>query len=288
MNGKEPKVRESRNNTEFILQHALPVGMHTTYRAIEDVVMVLIGWMSRTISVFTRREFGEEELNVGHVLISLATIRFFLFFANIQTSMAFIPGVRPLAEARTINRTYVLCFIVVSAIHILRIAWRNNQGIAWHSHNFGVSWLDWMLDLPPVTIKGIRFQITDGALYRIIEPGVCYAVIWFLFPDSFTRSYLLWAAAALMIHNNLVFNARRKQHLAAINAEIESTVKQQLREQTLGKTPSLTQTMGFPVMPVPRVMENLGIRPGDIEATVAETMGIQGSEEVETSRLTQP
>ena len=274
INEQQPKARESRNNAEFMLQHAIPVGMHSTLRAIEDVVMVLVGWMSITIRVFTRREFGEEELNIGHMIIGLITIRFFLFFANIQTSMSFIPGIQPLAEARTINRTFVLCFIAVSMIHILRIAWRNNQGIPWHSHNFGVIWFDWILDLPPVTIKGIHLQITDGALYRLIEPGLCYAGIWLFFPDSFTRSYLLWATVALMIHNNLVFNTRRKIHLAAINAEIESSVRQQLRDQAFNsKPPSLTQTMGFPVMPVPRIMENLGIRPGDIEATVAETMG---------------
>lgn len=247
--------------------------MHNTLRGLENIALILVGWMSITLRVFTRREFGEEELNIGHMLIGLLTIRFFLFFANLQSTLSFIPGIRPLAEARTINRTFVLCFMVVSLIHILRIAWRNNQGIPWHSHNWGLSWLDWMLDLPPITLWGFRFQITNGVLHRFIEPMLCYGVIWLVFPDSFTRSYLLWAAVALMIHNNLVLNARRKIYLAAINAEIESTVQMQLREQAFNSNPSPTQTMGFPVMPVPRMMETLGIRPGDIEATVAETMG---------------
>ena len=274
MNEGPPKPRQSRNNAEWMMQHVIPVGMHSTFRAIEDVILVLVGWMSRTISVFTRREFGEEDLNIGHTLISLLTIRFFLFFANIQTSMSFIPGIQPLAEDRSINRTFVTCFIVVSAIHILRIAWRNNQGIPWHSHNFGVSWIAWLRDLPPVTLWGIRIQITDGLLYRVIEPVLCYVVIGLLLPDSFTRSYLLWASVALMIRNNLVFNAQRKIHLAAINGEIESSVRKQLRDEAFGTgNPSVTQTMGFPVMPIPPMMETLGIRPGDIEATVAETMG---------------
>ncbi|MCB0208645.1 MAG: hypothetical protein KDJ52_04930 [Anaerolineae bacterium] len=274
INEGSSKPREPRNNAEFMLMHTIPLGMHATLRAIEDVILVFVGWMSITIRVFTRREFGEDQLNLGHGLMGLITIRFFMFFANLQTSLSFIPGIQPLAEARTVNRTFVLCFIAVTVIHILRIGWRNNQHIPWHSHNFGVSWLDWMLSLPSFTIKGIRVQVSDGLLYRVIEPVLCYAVIWFLLPDSFTRNYLLWASLALMIHNNLVFNTRRKKHLAAINAEIESSVMKQLRDEAFGAgTPSVTQTMGFPVTPIPPIMETLGIRPGDIEATVAETMG---------------
>lgn len=277
----QQQTASPRNNAEIMARYMMHGTTFNFLRNIENISKILMGWSSLTLEVFTRREQGEDYLSIGRFLICLLMIRMFLAFANIQTSMSFIPGISPLASERTINQVFYFCFIVVTIAHLFRTAWRNNQGIPWHSDSIGVSYFDFLQRLPSFTIGGINVQITSWMIYRWIEPCLCFVIIWLVMPVSFTRSYLLWAAFSMFVHNNLVFNMQRRKYLAIVNARIESTVTKLIQDEAFGTgNPSVTQTMGYPVMPIPPMIESLGIQPGDIEATVAETMG--ASEETAT------
>jgi len=232
-----------------------------------------MSWSTITLEVFIRREFGERYLSIGRVILGILTLRFFLGIANFRSTFSWIPGISPLASERSINRFFVICFMLLSLLHLLRIIQRNNKGITYHSRSFGVSFLNFLTKLPPVQIGELQFSITDFVLYRFIEPGLCLCVAWFLIPGpSFTQRWILWSSVAMFFHNNMQYSGRRGRYLDIIDSQIESDYYISMQEEAT-QPQTKQQTAGYAVMAEPSVAHLKTMQQTDIQATVRETIG---------------
>jgi len=238
---------------------------------VHQIVQSIMSWSTCTIEVFVRREHGERYLSIGRAIMGWVTIQFFLWVANLQNSFAWIPGMLPASEA-TMNRWYLTCYLLLSALHLLRIGQRNLARVPYHSYSFGISWLDFLTYLPPLRVGRYNLRITAWILYRFLEPAICFTFVWFLLPGSFTRSWLLWASICMLIHNNMVYASRRSRFLDMLDSHIESGYYNDLRSDALGQQ-SGKRHVGYVEMPLPPMKVADDVDDADIAATVAETMG---------------
>jgi hypothetical protein len=260
-----------RNSVEYMATIAAPPGLVNTIRNLEQITRIVMSWSACTLDVFVRFEQGERYLTVGRVILGWLTIRFFLALANLQNSVSWMPGVPSTSEA-TINRWYLTCYLLLSAVHLCRIWQRNRAGVIWHSRSFGRSWLDFLTALPPLRLGRYELRVTEWMLYRFLEPLICFSAFYFLMPESFTRSWLLWASFTMLVHNNMIYTARRERFLDMIDGYIEGGYYNDLRSDALGQK-SGTRQMGYVEMPLPSIpMPDRG-KEVNFSATVAAAMG---------------
>ncbi len=270
---QEPKHAPPRNSVQQMANYFMPASASNMLLNLAEILRIILSWSTVTLDVFVRREFGERALTLARVTIGLLTIQFFLMLANIQTAFAWVPGVNPLASARTINQWYLICFVLLAILHLVRIWQRNQAGIPYHSRSFGRSWLDFLTMLPPWRIGRFQFQITDWMLYRFIEPGLCLIVAWYLVPGpSFTQNWLIWASLATLIHNNAVYTRLRDRFLDMLDGHIESGYYNQRRSEALDESAAY-KAVGYAIMPLPAVRLPETVQEVDMQATVAATMG---------------
>ncbi len=273
MSSPSVQPAKARNNAEYMAQFIMPAQGFNMLRNVEEILKVLLFWASGTIVPFIRYEFGERYFTVTRVLMGYLFIRIALGFATLRNMLAVIPGIGGLPYEVGINRWYLLSFVALSLWHLAMIRLRNHRGQEWYSQSPGISWLE-----PLIPWSGYR--ITEGVLYRFIEPGVCLFVAWFILPifmqgGSFTRNWLIFASAGLFMFNNAVMHSRRSRMLDLMDGEIESRYFIEMREGKHSGTPRpKAETAGYTVMPIPKAMqERLG---DDFSATVESIMG--GSE----------
>ncbi len=278
MSEQSIKPAPARNNVEHMVQYVMPGGMFNMLRNLEVIVRIVMGWSTCTLEVFIRREQGERYLSVGRVILGWLTIQFFLGLANLQNSLSWLPGIEPMTTENAINRWYLTCYLLVSCVHLLRIWQRNLAGVPWHSHSFGISWLDFLIFLPALRIGNYRFRVTEWMLYRFIEPALCFAGIYYLMPGGFTRSWLLWASIAMLLHNNMQFNMRRSRFLDMLDSHIESGYYNRLQSEATGQQSSYRQ-VGYVEMALPPIPLPPGSEEVDLTTTVIETMGMNRTTE---------
>lgn len=273
MSQQQIQAAPPRNNVEVMAQYVMPAPAFNILRNLETIIRIVMSWSTITLEVFIRREFGERYLSFGRMILGWLTIRFFLSIANLRNTFSWVPGVSSLASEVTINRGFVTCYMLLCLVHLFRVWQRNRAGIPWHSHSFGVSWLEFLTTLPPLRIGGINLTITDFILYRFIEPGLCFLVAWFLVPGpSFTRNWLIWSSLAMLVHNNMAYAMRRARFLDMLDSQIESGYYNSVREEALDHS-SKYQTAGHAVMPMPSQPLLEKMDQADLAATVLEIMG---------------
>lgn len=260
-------------------QHMMPSDIYNTFHNVVNMARIVIGWSSISLEVFVRRDFGERYFGIGRFAASWIIIQF--FYLLISLPAVFTPGyVIPMPSIRI----YLICFFVASAAHLLRIWQRNSQDTLWHADSIGVSWFSPLLNLPPLKIGFVTLRITDYLLYRFIEPVLCLIVIQLLLPEGVTQTWLTWAAIAMLIHNNMVYNQRRSRVLDLINAQIEAEVYNQLRESSSGIPKTAYETAGYQVMPLPKALltsqSNETRQNGTMFTAPAQSALINGSTEV--------
>lgn len=269
---QQVQAAPARNNVEQMAQYVMPGSMFNMIRNLEQIARILMGWSACTLEVFVRREQGERYLSIGRVILGWMTMQFFLSIANLQHSLSWIPGIGSAGAEAAVNQWYLTCYLVLSAVHLLRIWQRNHAGIPWHSRSFGMSWLDFLTELPPLRLGRYRLRVTEWMLYRFIEPAICFTAVCYLMPVSFTRSWLLWASLTMLIHNNMIYNARRERFLDMVDSHIESGYYNELRSDAMGQK-SATRHVGYVEMPLPPMPMPQEVSEVDIAATVAATMG---------------
>jgi len=259
-------------------KYVMPGGLYNFLLNLEQIVRIVMSWSTVTLEVFIRKDFGERYLSFGRIILGLLTIRFFLMLANLQTSLSWLPGVRPLASERAINQWFVACYLLLSLIHLVRIQQRNRAGVAWHSRSFGISSLSFLTTLPTLPLFGFRIRITDWMLYRFIEPFLCLLVVLCLMPEpSFTRNWFIWSSIAMLVHNNMVYNARRDRFLDLVDSHIEGGYYDELSSDV--RNPAATyQATGYVAMPVPPLRLPELDEAVDMQTTLAETMGMTGTQ----------
>lgn len=272
MADESPTVTPARNQGEWVAQAFVPHAGFNMLRNLEELAKIFLGWASVTLEVFIRRDFGERYLTVGRILTGYLFIQFWLGVTSFRDRFAAWANAGPSVETPTINGWYISCFAALALVHLARIFLRNRAGVPWYSHNPGVSWFDFLIPLS-------GYRLSDGMLYRLIEPGLCFAFAWFVMPvlmpgGSFTRNWLIFASIGLFLHSNLMYNSTREKYLDLIDGEIVSRYFNEIRQAQTTPRSSVYQTAGYRVMPVPQVARE--ILPPDIVATVQETVGSDG------------
>jgi hypothetical protein len=218
--------------------------------AIGQIAMVLLSWLSVTLELFVRFNFGERYLSwlrlfLGLMIMELTTLVPRMIFAMIP----FLGG-----PTGSFSPLFFRAAICLGIYHQWRIWRRNRQGIAWHSNSFGVSRLSFL-------------PVSDWMLYRFVEPGLCFiAGMLIKSVDPVTGIWVILASVALFVKNQMVFNAQRGRLLDVIDARIESAAMQGALE---GRPKQ--ETAGFSVMSVP-VAHFFDETAPDIEATVSATL----------------
>ena len=218
--------------------------------AITQLAQVILGWLSVSLEVFIRRDFGERYLTWLRLLLGYFAMNLFTLIPRII--FTFVPFVH--INVVPVSSLVFKGFIVLSLYHQWRIWRRNRKSIVWHSESFGISRLSFL-------------PINDWILYRFVEPLVCLVIGLFLrYLDPATGIWLIIASIALFIKNQMVFAASRGRFLDVIDARIESAAMQGALQG-----PSKAGTAGFSVMPVPTLNLFSDDTP-DIAATVGATL----------------
>lgn len=284
-----------------------------------NLTMIVLSWFSITVEVFLRFEFGERYLSLLCLLLAYMTFQtfqmlYFLviglfglgnpmgwFFNTPNWGTLLAGGVHSF-----LYHLFIYGFFGLSALHLIRIAQRENVGQEYHTASFGVSWLTYLpwdvwegvLDISflavghlwhglmrlipvplgrdllerlasyvPVALIRNTLRADDWKFYRFFEPLLCYLMAQTLKPtDGLLGTWLLIASAALFIKNNMVYFNLRSRALDLMDAQIESVYLQAALQRE-----DKRQTAGFTVVPVPmQFADNAEINPS---ATVEATLG---------------
>lgn len=230
------------NTTGAILSPFIPPPTQERVKGFLQYVVSLLNLICKPVDLILHWDLGEREfsaLTVVNVMIALNIYSIVSsFFQTIflgmlrsnglsgvvsveRSSMVILPGVQVL-------------FLIMSAIHLIRIEYRKYHDIEWHSRSLGVSifeyhvapWLN--AKLANLTIAGrwpVTFRIDSWFIYRWVEPLLCYLAAQLVIPlDTFTGSWLTLAAFTMFFRNALVFSAARQIVLNAMDARIESEI----------------------------------------------------------------
>lgn len=304
---------------QFVGSLITPRGTMEMLNVVTNLLLVVLSWFSITVEVFLRFSFGERYLSVLRLLLAYLTFQvveglYFLivglFGLGNPMSWFFSPPSFGALFGGNIHSFLYQCFLYgffsLSAAHLITIAKRENDGQAWHTASFGISWLSYLpwelweglLDIvflvvgrvwheclrlipvplvretlawlgsqvPTVLIRS-TLQADDWKFYRVLEPLLCYMLAQTLKPtDAFLSTWLLIASIALFLKNNLIYFEQRGRMLDLMDSHIESTYLQGAL-----KREDKRKTAGFAVVPVPiQFAENAEIDP---TATTQATFG---------------
>lgn len=259
-------TRDELAKVEFLTRSLTPgKDIFAPIKFIYTLFMVFLGWISLTLEVFARREFGERYFNPVRIIFAWFTLGFYRFFFVLWFSLSnFSIGGSLFGGGSSFNlgattpffRLFTWGFLIASGAHILRIYLRNKQGIQWHSQSFGISWFS-------------ALPLDDWKLYRFVEPVAFFIVglILAIFFDRLLGIWIVLAAGSLFLKNQMAYADLRGRYLDLIDSRIES----EFLTSAVHGTPK-SETKGFSVMPVPAGT----VLPEDaasIEETVEEVMG---------------
>lgn len=193
------------------------------------VVVIFLSWLSITIEVFFRYQFGERYLSFLRLFLAYSTMGLLVFYFPIFFGFGSLTG------------WFILAFLVLSAYHWLTIWVRNRSRIPWYSLSFGISRLeglplgifggDWML----CCVTEPVFALIVAVLMRFLDPGL--------------GSFLLLAAFALFLKNLLMYQQYHNTFLDLADARI---VAEHFNDVLQGKPK--TVTAGIP--PVSSAVRN--------------------------------
>lgn len=228
---------------------------------LQALARIVSGWMSVTIEVFIRRDFGERYLNLLRVISALMLMRTFMGLRWLRALfLDIIPeALRPELAPAFVFNWFQVAFVAMALLHILFILIRNRQSVLWHSQSFGISFLSFL-------------PVNDWVLYRYIEPALCFGVgTWLHRYDPLLGGWIQGSSVALFVSNNLVYNSARSRILDIMDSQIEGTYFQKMAAgEKLG---SKRETAGFSVVPVAMDRLTEAMESAAIAETVAETMG---------------
>jgi len=253
--------RPMMSQAQYVASLFLP-GAVAYLQFFTDLAIILLGWLSVSVEVFLRREFGERylsniRLTLGFIMLVFVGFSGFIFGLigrsnrNTQSTSGGWGG--------WVFTLFFIAFLVLSAMHRWRIRSRNRKGIEWHSLSFGISWL-----------SGVA-PWGDWTLYTVVEPLVVLVlgIVFGLLGFTATTLWLLMSAIALFIKNQMIYMQHRDRILDLMDNRIEARNFQ----PSLQGAPK-QKTAGFSVVPFPpaqvKVIEE--IIP-DFAATMKATLG---------------
>ena len=253
---------------------------------LQTLVIILAGWTSISVEVFIRYSFGERYFNFLRVLLGYLTFRFFgsIIWLLAGLPAAFKPDAIDAPLPGMMIANFSQLYWIFAIAQLLLIGYRNRTGTVWHSESFGRSIFSFMLPaFMPISRLVFGNSNPEFIFYRAVEPAIVI-IIGVLFTTAVDRVMGIWiifAGVALIIRNNLVFNAARNRVLDRQDAMIESQAYQRMQDQQREKKGKLNygdmNVAGFSVIPMKPVDLQLEIAEREaarsVEEVVAETMG---------------
>jgi hypothetical protein len=239
----------ARRELDYVASNLMPQTWQPLM-VVTQLALVILGWLSVSVEVFIRRDFGERYLTWLRLLLGYMAMDLFTLIPRII--FTFVPFVS--INVVPVSSLFFKGFVVLALYHQWRIWRRNRKGIAWHSESFGISRLAFL-------------PVSDWILYRFVEPLLCLVIGLFLrYLDPATGIWLIIASIALFVKNQMVFSAQRGRFLDVIDARIESAAMQGVLQGSSKK-----DSAGYSVMPVPAA-DFFSVDAPDIAATVDATL----------------
>jgi len=255
-------------------------------KALFHTVETLFDWLSTTVEVFTRFEFGERYLGWIRLFVAWTIIGTFfyvpLFVGHLSISMAL----------------FCMVFVVVSLAHRARIWWRVRTGMRWHSRSIGISIFspieeEIRKNLPTFS-KWAGFD--EMMFFRFAEPAVPIFIgivmirvhgflpspqtgylpffasikntVPYILFDPALGTWLAVSGVALLFKNNMLYSELRGRTLDIIDAQIEMAYQ---AAAIAGK--SKYETAGYSLVRMPEGhFERPATPPIDPQAAVAEVI----------------
>ena len=197
---------------------------HNTYdnqdnilRGLEQIVRLILGWSSVTLEIFIRTDFGSRYLTMGRLIMGWVSMQVFFFFY--EGSFTGMKGTTSPHQFLLI--IYILAYIGFGVFHSYRIHQRTILNRPWYARSFGSSRLSRLMSIPAFRIGSLRIAIDEWALYRFVEPALCFLLVALIFPYSATRAWLIWAACAMALHNAMLYSSLRQPVTDSEDAAIE-------------------------------------------------------------------
>lgn len=215
------------------------------------IVTTILGWISLTIEVFLRYNFGERYFSIIRAFMAMQVAGLYFLICTL------LKEADPQAPFSTDAFSgFLVVFIGLAAIHLLAIRIRRWRGVMWHSRSFGVSWFSFLL------------WRWDWLFYRFIEPGAVF-ILGYVVYHNIDQPLGLWlclASVALAMKNNLSYLMELERMFDMIDPQIEQA---HMQEAMQGANKS--KTAGFSVVRIPSKMA-AQLQPMDTVKTVGEAM----------------
>ena len=245
---------------------------------------ILLGWISVSIEVFLRHDFGERYLS--WVRLSFA--------GSLMLVYLIVPS---LFGGGFLFLLFWLAFVFFSYYHRFVIWTKKVSETEWHSQSFGISHLQPVLERLPALQQPFRklantqrtrirlpllrlvttqefliglskWRLSDWTLYKVIEPLLCLLISLFLFRISFALGFwIALASIALSIKAQITYSQVRNRYLDLKDSRIEGEVMQ---EAASGRSKSGKK--GFSLIDLPALKPRIDTQIPDIKAAVDDIM----------------
>lgn len=263
--------RVDRQNVQFLAESFIPDAWRPL-RFITEVLTVLLGWLTLSITVWTRVSHGDRYLSLSRVILAWLTMQLFGSLTWMALGFLSAMGMRQGGFGGWMLNPYATAFLVMCAF----AAWKNRQRTYYqHSRSFGVSRLLPLLRklaalLPAEMRDAWLEEKLDWWTYRLIEPAMIFLLGWLVGQtlDPTMGLYLQVCSVALLLEAQLAYSDRKNRYFDHLDALLESHALQAMIE---GKP--APQHTGVHAVPMPA--EWLTFEPLDVETTVQHTL--QGS-----------
>lgn len=209
-----------------------------------SLVMIMLGWVTLALEVFLRRDFGERYLSWVRIILAWIVLSTFFVFAITIGSI--------FGEISRLLVLFVVGFAILCLFHRIQIWRRNRRRAIWHSMSFGINWFAPVWErmqraLQERGLGGLARYFDDWTFFRLIEPLFCLWLAFLVrFIDPIMAIWLGLSGLALLLKNNLIYNAMYSRFLDLMDAKIEAGF---YSEALAGKPKGATA--GFSVVSLP-------------------------------------
>lgn len=243
-NPKEQQQREMQT-ADLLFGTGLLGAQGEIIKAVIGIIIELLGWLTVSLEVLVRRDFGERYLGVLRLLVSYMTMQMFVWISPL------VAGFSDPEDPIIINPIPFLVFtwtmMALALWHRWRIRRRNHKGHAWYTFSFGISHLQVLGRLP--VLRGIPLLRDDNTLYLWTEPLtfliIGIVLVW-VPVDMLIGIYLIVASVALLIKNHIKYQQQRSVLLDEMDAQL---IERNMTPALRGLNKSLTG--GFSTARVP-------------------------------------
>lgn len=230
-----------------------PLGVKQ-FQVITDLLIIIGGWASVSLEIFTRKEFGERYFTPLRFMLGLAVLGLYVFIAGLASAASAAFGGQG-SWGPLLLIVFIGLYFIGGLLHQFDIFYRNHYtGQLWYSQSFGVSRFSRFIGrrigpLPP---------LDDWAIFLYIEPFACFLVGWTLtmfatlgvLPTGELGNWILFASVALLFKNQMLYNKDRDELLNMNDARIKAMF---LQASTRGAPKE--QTAGYVAPPLPQAVD---------------------------------